>query len=38
MSVVVEFAIDSDQFVLGRVLALDPDTHVTGWPRRTRRS
>ncbi|RCU46373.1 DNA-binding protein [Haloplanus salinus] len=28
MSVIVEFTIDSDQFVLGRVLALDPDAHV----------
>ncbi|WP_262342904.1 helix-turn-helix domain-containing protein [Haloplanus rubicundus] len=28
MAVIAEFTIDSDQFILGQVLALDPDTHV----------
>jgi predicted DNA binding protein len=28
VTVIAEFTIDSDQFILGQVLALDPDTHV----------
>lgn len=28
MSVIAEFTIDSDEFLLGQILALDPDTHV----------
>lgn len=28
MTVIAEFTIDSEEFVLGQVLALDPDTHV----------